>query len=239
MWRILRAEFAYSRTGFLIFLVFIPMALIFGLIRPSSPSLYIAWLMTFLMINVWSATRIREKRELQLAQLPIDARNMALVRILMVAIPAALVLFLYMLIHMLLKPALPVSQEAAVMTAPAGALAFPMRGLLTLYGLVVLVFSLAFIFRDTFLGTRYLRHGKILLVLLIGVAVAANIYGIIAFRRAAETGAQQPAIISAIGYLIDNNPSTSTARTAVFLLVCLASSLLSIVTFTRRRTHLE
>jgi len=239
MWRILRAEFSYSRVGYLSFLVLIPMTLIFGLFRPSPSALYITWLMTFLMINIWNASRIREKRELQLAQLPINSRNMALARVLLVALPAALVLLIYMLIHALMSPALPVSPDPGAVAGPLGGLAFPLRGLLTLYGLVVLVFSLAFIFRDTFLGTRYLKHGKIVLVLLIGLGVAANVYGIIAFRQARETGASPPEIIAAIGYLIDNNPSTTTARTIVFLAVCLASALLSMVTFTRRRTHLE
>ncbi|MGD8628646.1 MAG: hypothetical protein PVH52_06155 [bacterium] len=239
MWRVLRAEFAYSRINYLVFLVFIPMALIFGLFRPSSSSLYIAWLMTFLMVNVWNASRIKEKREIQLAQLPITSRSRALVRVLMVAIPPALVLLLYVFIHMLMSPALPGAPDANAVTAEAGVSALPIRGLLTLYGTVILVFSLAFVFRDTFLGTRFLKRGKILLILLIGLGVAANIYAFIAFRQASETGAKPPAIVAAIGYLIENNPSTSAARTTVFLAVCLASALLSMLTFTRRRTHLE
>jgi len=239
MWRVLRAEFAYSRINYLIFLVFIPMLLIFGLYGPSSTSLYVAWLATFLMINFWNASRIKEKRGLQLAQLPVPYRDLALVRILMVAVPSAVILLLYLVIHLLMRPVLPVPPYADIALPLSSALPIPLRGLLTLYGLVVLVFSLAFMFRDTFLGTRFLKQGKILLVALIGLGVGANVYGIVAFRQASETGAAPPAIIAAIGYLIENNPSTSAARTAVFLAVCLACALLSIVTFTRRRTHLE
>jgi hypothetical protein len=94
-------------------------------------------------------------------------------------------------------------------------------------------------FRDTFLGTRFLKGGKILIVVLIGLGVAANIYAIVVFRKVSEAGGETPAFISGIRYLIDNNPSTTTARTLLFLAVCLAAALLSMVTFTRRRTHLE
>jgi len=239
MWRILRAEFAYSRINYVIFLVFIPMLLIFGLYRPSSSALYVAWLATFLMINGWNATRIKEKRELQLAQLPVASPEVALVRLLMVSVPPAFILLLYVAVHLLLRPSLPVPADAGIAIPVSNWLSMPVRALLTLYGLVVLVFSLIFIFRDTFLGTRFLKQGKILLVILIGFGVAANIYGIALARRVSATGAQPPAAIRALGYLIENNPSTTTARTLVFLVVCLACALLSILTFTRRRTHLE
>jgi hypothetical protein len=239
MWQILRAEFAYSRVNYLLFLVFIPMLLIFGLYGSYSPPLYVAWLFTFLMVNGWNASRIKEKREMQLAQLPVSNREVALVRTLMVTVPPAAIMLIYLAVHLLIRPGLSLETEASAALAPGGALPLPVRGLLTLYGLVVLVFSLAFMFRDTFLGTRFLKGGKILIVVLIGLGVAANIYAIVVFRKVSASGGEPPAFISAIRYLMENNPSTSTARTLIFLGVCLASALLSIVTFIHRRTHLE
>ncbi len=223
MWRVLRAELAYTRIHFLVFLVFIPLLLVFGVFRPSASALYAAWLATFLMVNTWNASRIREKRELQLAQLPVSATQLALVRVFMITVPPAAILLLYVILHPLAEPNVPI----------------PVRGLLTLYGLIVLVYSLALMFRDRFLGTRFLKQGKILIVTLIAAGIAANVAAFYVFRRASEEGAEPPAILRAVDYLVDNNPSTTNLGTGIFMAICLGCVLLSIATFKRRRTHLE
>jgi hypothetical protein len=223
MWRILKSEIRYNRVNFAVFLIIIPPVLVYAAYRPSSTPFFIVWLMAFLAINNWNAFRIREKREFQLVQLPVSVRQIALARLVMVTGAPAVFMLFFALLYSVLSPAR----------------GLHWRGLLTLYGLVVMIFSLAFIFRDRFLGTKLLKQGKIAIVALVGLGVVANIYALIAFRRAGEAGREPPAFLRALEYIIENNPSTTSLRTAAFLAASLAIAGLTIVTFRRRRTYIE
>ena len=223
MWRILKAEIKYNRTNFLLFLIMIPVVLIYAVYRPSGMPHFIVWLMAFLMVNTWNALRIREKREFQLVQLPVSVRELALARMLMVLISPAIFVGVY---------------AALYFTANPGG-AINLRVVLTLYGLIVILFSLAFIFRDRFIGGKLLKQGKTAVMILVGLGVVANIYGLIAFRRARDSNGPPPAFIRALVYVFENNPSTTNMRTVVFVAVSLGLAFLTIVTFRRRRTYIE
>jgi hypothetical protein len=223
MWRILKAEIKYNRTSFVLFLITIPVVLIYAAYTPSGLPHFIAWLMAFLMVNTWNALRIREKREFQLVQLPVSVRQLALARMLMVILSPAIFVGIYAVIQSAVDPKGQTN----------------LRALLTLYGLIVLIFSLAFVFRDRAIGSKLLKQGKIAIVALGGLGVAANIYALVVFRRLSDSSGPPPAFIRALAYVLENNPSTTNSRTIVFLVVSLALALLTVVTFVRRRTYIE
>jgi hypothetical protein len=77
------------------------------------------------------------------------------------------------------------------------------------------------------------------LVAVIGAAVLANIYFLIAAKRASETGIAPPTFVRALEWLFQHNPALSSPATAAFVIVALGLGLLSAYTFTRRRTHVE
>lgn len=223
MWRILRAELNYNRLNFMIFLSLLPPVLVYSVLRSSSVPLIIVWLFALLAVNNWNAFRIREKREFQLVQLPVSVRQLALARLTMLLLAPAVFMTLYGLLQAVANPGAQVNT----------------RVLITLYASLVLVFSLAFMFRDRFLGSKLLKQGKIALVAAGVLLLAANFYALMIARRGLDPGSEPPAIVRVLGYIFENNPSTTTMRTAIFLAICLGLAFLTIVTFSRRRTYIE
>jgi hypothetical protein len=223
MWQILRAEIAYNRLNYLIFLALIVPVLAYDSLREASTPTFLAWLFMFLMVNNWNAFRIREKRSFQLAQLPVPAVIVGLARFALIAFFSGSFILAYAVLQALLTPE----------TAVGG------RVILCLFALTVTIFTGALIFRDRFVGTKALGQGKMLIVILIGLATAASFYGLIVARRASESGGATPAFVRVIRFAIDHNPADSNLRTATFVAAGLVLGFLSVVTFTRRKTHVE
>ena len=221
MWRIVRAELSYNRLTFLAFLVIMSMLSIYSAYRPTT--YLMAWLMLFLGVNTWLAVRIREKRDSQLILLPVSENKIAMARILMILLPGAVFLGVFSLMYQAMDPARPLN----------------FRVILMIYGVVVTIFSLALIFRDTFIGTRALRRGKIILVVLVGALFLANIYTFLQARRAHDIGVDPPVFVRLIRYIEEHNPATSDLNTAVFLLISFTLALLTVATFRRRKAHIE
>jgi hypothetical protein len=221
MWRIVRAELKYNRVNYLLFLAIVSLVCIYGVYRPMA--LMIAWTMMFLAVNNWNAFRIKEKRDFQLVQLPVPTRKIAYARLALIMIPGVVFIGLCIAINVAVDPDRPIN----------------VRVVLMLYGIVVAIFSLAFMFRDRFLGTKALKGGKAFLVVLLAGGVAANIYGLIAARRAVAAGAAPPLFVRTIELLKEYNPSATNPRVLGFLAVCLMLAFLTVVTFERRKTHIE
>jgi hypothetical protein len=221
MWRIVRAEIGYNRLMFLLFLVIMAMLSIYSAYRPIS--YLMAWLMLFLGVNTWLAIRIREKRDCMLARLPVPDSRVAWARILMILIPGAVFLGVFTLTYQAVDPARSLN----------------FRVILMLYGLVVTIFSLALIFRDTFIGSKALKRGKIVLMVLVGALLLANVYTFIQARRPQNIRVDPPTFVRLIRYVEQHNPSTSNLNTLVFLLISFTLALLTVVTFMRRKTHIE
>jgi hypothetical protein len=223
MWQILRAEIAYNRLNYLIFMAMIVPVLAYDSLRETSTPAFLAWLFMFLMVNNWNAFRIREKRSFQLAQLPVPAVTVGFARFALIVFFSGSFILAYAVLQALLTP------ETAV-----GA-----RVILCLFALTVTIFAGALIFRDRFVGTKALIQGKVVIFALVGLVTAAGFYGLIAARRASESRGGTPGFIRVIQFAIDHNPAASNLRTAVFVAASLGLGLLSVVTFTRRRTHVE
>ena len=223
MWQILKAEIAYNRLNHLGFLLLIAPLLAYSSVRESAAPAILAWVLMFLMVNNWNAFRIREKRSLQLVQLPVAVRSVGLARFLLIVFLSGSFMLVYALLQAVFTP------ETAT-----GA-----RVILCLFGLTVSIFALGLIFRDRFVGTKALGRGKVLLVTVLGLVVFANFYFLILARRASTTGAEPPAFVRALRFAIAHNPANTAAGTAVLVTVGLALGLLSVITFARRKTHVE
>jgi hypothetical protein len=223
MWRIIRAEFAYNRLNYLIFLAFLLPVLAYDALRVSAVPAFLVWLFMFLMVNNWNAIRIREKRSTQLSQLPLPAISVGMARFMMIVLLSGSFLVIYGILQAILLP------EAA-----AG-----VRIILCLFALTIAIFSAGLIFRDRFVGSKALGRGKMILVAAGGAGVLANIYLLILAERAYETRQVRPAFIRAIEWGFEHNPSGSNLGTAICVFVGLGLGLLSAYTFTRRRTHVE
>jgi hypothetical protein len=223
MWRVIRAEIAYNRWNYLIFTALLVPVLTYGAISESVTPTFLAWLFMFLMVNNWNAVRIREKRSFQLAQLPLPARAVGMARLALIMLLSGSFLLIFGILQAVVTP---------------GA-ASSVRALFCLLSLTLAIFSGALMFRDRFVGSKALGHGKIILVAIIGAAAVANVYFLIAAKRASETGSGRPAFTRAIEWGFEHNPAGSSLGTAVCVLVGLGLGLLSVYTFTRRRTHVE
>jgi hypothetical protein len=223
MWRIVRAEIAYNRLNHLIFLALVVPLLAYAVLHESVIPGFIAWLFMFLMVNNWNATRIREKRSFQLAQLPLPTLTVGMARFVLIVVLSGSFLMTYGILQAIIAP-----QGAA-----------GIRVLLCLFALTVAIFAAVLMFRDRFVGSKALAQGKMILVAVGGAAVLGNVYLLIAAKRAAESGIAPPAFIRAIEWGVEHNPAGSSLWTALFVLVSLGLGLLSAYTFTRRRTHVE
>jgi len=223
MWRIIKAEFVYNRVNYLIFLAFLLPVLAYAGLRQSALPAFMAWLFMFLMVNNWNALRIREKRSFQLSTLPLPSRTVGTARLMMIVLLSGSFLLIFGMLQAILIPG-----------GGSG-----VRPLLCLFALTLAIFSGALMFRDRFVGSKMLAQGKIIIVAVLGLGVVANFYFLVTARRAYETGQMRPAFIRAIEWAFEHNPAASNAGTVGCVLVGLGLGLLSVYTFTRRRTHVE
>jgi len=222
MWQVIRAEFRYNWINFSLFLAAIPVLFLVQLRYRDVGVSFFSLMLLVLMINYWNAFQIKEKRDFQHIQLPLPIRRLALARILIVLISCAAFVGLFMLLHLAFLRSTPLN----------------FRLLVTILGLVVSVFSLAFMFRDRFLGSKALMRGKILLVALLAVVLILNIATWMAISQAKQQGSEPPRIIRVFDFMEQHNPTTSNLNTAIFLAVSLALAYLTIETFARRRSQI-
>jgi hypothetical protein len=106
------------------------------------------------------------------------------------------------------------------------------------WGLLVIAYSLAFIFRDRFIGTRALMRGKIMLVAALGGLLLLNLWTMISVNRARAQGGPLPAIVRVFDFVERHNPTTSNLNMLVWLAVSLVLAYLTIETYARRRSQI-
>jgi len=222
MWQLIKSEFKYNWINFSLCLAAIPLLFLVQLRYRDVGVSFFAFILLVLMINNWNAFQMREKRDFQNIQLPLPVRQVALARILVVLISCAAFLGLFVALRLVLAPAT----------------LFEMRLLLNILGLVVSVFSLAFMFRDRFLGSKALMRGKVVLVALLAGVLAVNIAAWMAINQAKRQGSELPRITRVFDFIEQHNPTTSNLNTVIFLAVSLVLAYLTIETFARRRSHI-
>jgi hypothetical protein len=223
MWRLIKSEFRYNWLNFGLCLGAIPLLFLVQLRYRELGASFFSFILLLLMINNWNAFHMREKRDFQHIQLPLPIRRLALARILIVLISCAAFVGLFVVLHLALVRATPIN----------------LRLLLTILGLVVSVFSLAFMFRDRFLGTKALMRGKALLVALLAGVLLLNIMTWMAVNQAKQQGSEPPRIARVFDFIEKHNPTTSNLNTAIFLGVSLVLAYLTIETFARRRSQIS
>lgn len=222
MWEIIRAELRYTRFGYFVFFATIPLLVLFNVMSADGERAYVIWFVMVMALNFWNAKRIKEKRDFQLAQLPVSRKDVGWARALMVILLPGAYLALYALVR--------------------GAFArtgFNLNHLAFMFGLTVLIFSLTLIFRDRFVGTRSLMRGKVMLIVILGVLFGAGVYTMIMTEDAADAGGEPPAVLRAFNALIQNHPFGHPLSLPIFLAVSLLLVYVSVLTFQRRRTNIE
>lgn len=222
MWRILSAEIRYNWLNFAVMLALVPLVLALQVRYRSD---YLAFLVYFLMMlsaNGWNVRYIQEKRDYTLAQLPVSARVVAAARILMVALSCAVFTGWFVLLRVAFAPSVHAN----------------FRTPLVVWGLLVLAYALAFMFRDRFIGSRALVRGKLVLVVALAALVILNVITMISTERAFAEGGAPPLMVRVIEFVERNNPATSNLNAAVWLLATLGIAYLTIETYVRRRSHI-
>jgi hypothetical protein len=222
MWHVIKSEFKYSWINFALFLASVPLLFLVELRYRDAGLGFFSFILLILMINNWNAFQIREKRDFMNIQLPLAVRRLGLARVLILLISCAAFVGLFVVLRLALATSTPIN----------------FRMLLAMAGSVVSVFSLAFMFRDRFLGSRALMRGKVVLVVLLTAVLSLNIAAWVAVNQAKQHGSEPPRIVRVFDFFEKHNPTTSNLNTAIFLVVSLALALLTIETFARRRSQI-
>jgi hypothetical protein len=222
MWRIIRAEISYHRYIFLTFLAMMPLLIVYeaaGPVERIPPGIMI-WMAVFLPVNTWVSMRSKDKRELQYVQLPVEVWRIGTARILIVLGSALAATAVYTALHLVFIPSAALHVKAFLVSAVA----------------VLFIYSIVFIVGDRVVGNRRLQDAKLWITILMGFMVLGNVYLLIVTRRA-RLGGTQPAFIRAIDYVFKHHPFSSDLHTTVTICVVIALALLSIYSFTQRKTQ--
>jgi hypothetical protein len=223
MWSIIRAEVSYHKYIFLIFLALMPALIVYETIGPVEvvhPGIII-WMLVFLPVNTWVSVRAKDKRELQYMHLPVKAWEIGAARILIVLGSAVASTALYLALHLLFAHSAPLHLKVFLVS---------LLGVLFLY-------SMVFIVMDRVVGNKTLRDGKTWITILLAFMVLGNVYLLLLTRRARHTAGEPPLFLKLIEYIFKHHPFSTDVHTAVTICVVIALALLSIFTFTRRRTQ--
>lgn len=221
MLRILKAELSYNWFNFSVFLLSVPVMVLIQTRSGTGYFTVVLMILMLFMMNGWNVRYIQEKRDFLYSQLPLAARTVATARILMIVIPATAFVLLYIALTIALAPSLHVNFRV-----PLG-----------FWGLFTIAYSLAFVFRDRLIGTPGLMRGKIILVALVGAVLILNI---LTWAAGSRTQAQQgppDVMLRFFNFAERNNPTTSNLNTLVWIAIALALSLVSVATYTRRRSQ--
>jgi len=223
MWNIIRAEVSYHRYIFLTFLAFVPLLIVHEMMGPAEriPPAIVIWMIVFLPVNTWVSVRAKDKRELQYMQMPVKAYKIGMARILMVLGSALASTAVYLALHMIFAQSAPLHLGAFFASTLA----------------ILFIYSLVFIVGDRVVGHRGLSDAKIWISIFMGFMVLGNLYLLLLTRRARRSGGEPPAFIRALGYVFEHHPFSTNLHTTVTVCVVAALVVLSVVSFTRRKTQ--
>jgi hypothetical protein len=224
MWRIIKAELIYHKFVFLPFVALVPALIVFemrGPVERVAPGLII-YMLLLLPVNTWVSLRAKDKRELQYMQLPIAAWRIGMARIAIVFAPALVSMALYTVLHLSLAPSA-VIRFKAFFASTLG---------------VVFIYSIVFIVQDRIVGNRWLRDSKVWIMAAVALMLVGNVYLLVITRRARGFGDDPPLFIRMLGYVFRHHPFSTDVSTAVTTCVVVALALLSVISFTRRKTQI-
>lgn len=222
MWEIFKAELRYTRFAYFVFFAAIVLFVLLQAISTGGERLYVLWFVIIMALNFWNAKRIREKRDYQLVQLPVAHSDVGKARALTLVLVPAAGLALYALVAATLGP---------------GVVKLSYLGFI--YGFTVIVFALGLVFRDRFVGTKSLVHGKIVLIAILAGLAAVGLVVMLQAEDAAESGAEPPAFLRVFDTVIKQNPFGNPLYMACFVAGSLVLAYATVITFRRRKTNVE
>jgi len=222
MWQLVRLELEYSGRFLLPILFLVPPALVVADLVSlwpfghgwSSWGVFVS-LQAFMV--VWTQ-RNKERRERQLALLPLATHQLALARLASCAIPPAVALITYGVAHVLLKGG-----------------AFPASLVQMGLGWIVLVLGLLLMAQDLLLWTPRPGSSKPTLArLAVGPIVAAGLVLLIVSLQRLQAPAAATVVVDAVRAFLaaPQGPTRFLSLTGVF-------AFLTVLTFARRRSYLQ
>jgi hypothetical protein len=223
MWHIIRAEALYHKYLFLAFLALMPALVLHEMSGPVErvhPA-FLIWMLVFLPVNFWVSLRSKDKRELQYSQLPIRPAEIGAARVAMVVASALASMALYLVLHVIVAP-----------SAPLHLGAFLVSGVTVLF-----IYSVIFIVSDRLVGNRTLSDAKVWITIILGFIVLGNLLLLMGTRSARRSGGEPPAIARALSYFFEHHPFSTDLHATVTVCIVVSLAVLSIWSFTRRKTQ--
>jgi hypothetical protein len=221
MWNLLRAEIGYWKYTLVLFFLVPPILVIYEIFQGAEPLGFLAMTVLVIMLSTWLALRVRENIDASLSSLPIPHRQIAASRILMVIVVSCAYQLLYSLLRLSSRPAgLTLMSELAGPTV------------------VVTLFSLLLIMRDLVTGTKYLYVIKASIAGAAGLLALASVMLARQIERAGG-GAERPAIISVVDFIIKHRPSINPVAFGVSVGLFALLTYLTTVSYAHRRTQIE
>jgi hypothetical protein len=205
------------------FFATIPALVALETLRPQDSPHFLVWFMLLVAVNHWMATRIKEKRDFQLAHLPVSIGQIGFARLLLVVLTTVAFAGLYALIHLTLGPADKSNPKIII----------------SLVAVAITVFSLVLMFRDRYLNTTALRRGKITIVVVLSATILLGLYAALTVDKAGTNQTEPPFLIQVIDYIFQHNPFAHYTGVLLSLAVSLILAYLAALSFRRRRTHIE
>lgn len=227
MWTLLRSEYQYHFRLFLGFLIIIPFFWLFVqyLSMEDLPLGMLVFVMLFLMLQNWFSFRAKDKRERQQALLPLSNFQIALARTLIVIFST----LAYAGIHF----------GTVSLVYSINPFDFPF--MMKVCTIIIIGFSLAFVFRDIFSGL--LRRigvsknsvwiGTILLIL------GLNLLGLFFFQVTDVTGQPPIDIKPLVLFIAKSNPFSDKYGFLKFLGWTGSFTALTVVTFRWRESYIN
>jgi hypothetical protein len=223
MVRILKAELNYNKKLIIGFFSLLPVTWLLALygLEELPPGYLMFWLM-FIMLQSWNSFRNKERREYQVATLPLSNWNIAMARMMMVVFLSIAMMGIYYLILFTIQP-----QRYS-----------SFFGLFLPFAILILMFSLYFLLRDLLL--YFMRNNKIykitkdrsvtILMLLVFLGVVLNFLAFLVRPSGLRT---------VINFVIAINPFRGEYGLIKLYFLSFVLAGLTLITFNRRNSYLE
>ncbi|MFQ5769025.1 MAG: hypothetical protein ACE5HX_00710 [bacterium] len=224
MLNLLKAEFKYHKTIFIVYLSLIPLISIqacYSVIVDLSANYVMGMLMLALLQN-WIASRNKERRERKYTLLPISIWKIALTRISFIMLTCTGAWVAYFLMTFFIKPAVSLNHTRFIL----------------ILGLMLIMFSIYYVLRDLLLDffnrIGWTKDKRKMAAVVIVLGLTLFLMGTFIFALRTEGTATPPSsLIKIIRYFLYDNPFTECIVLGMILVM------ISIFTFNHRKSYLE
>lgn len=227
MFAIIKAEIIYHRLIFINCTTAIILIGFLGHLMPleSINSLFFMMIPVFIMLQNWFSFRNKEKREHLIARLPVPVYQIGLIRILAVHFAILIGVVFYSISCL----------------SGFSKIEFQLSNLFKFYIFFIFSFSVYFIFRDSLLAF-FRKKGitlNMVILLFFLIILGLNILTIVAFVQAKNATTNSVTILTFIDYLVYHRFFAGVTGTIKFIFSIIFFSVITVITFNRRKTYLE